>query len=524
MTMQANRRTVLMGMAGLPAFLSGFTPLSVRAQDGGTLRVAAGKAAGDLNPHKYNGLWSVQDLIFEPLVRYGQGGKFEPALASSWKLSEDGKTIRFDLRKGVTFQDGTPWDAAAMTWNLDRWISTGKNDWMNAARLFASYNVIDDHTVEILFKEPVLGLLNEFSYVRPSRFLSPKAVDGNGDYQKPVGTGPWVQESAGDDGSVFSRFEGYWGDKPAYGHLEIKVLPDSRSRMAALRAGDIDLTGGDFLAPIKSTEAATLKDAGVPVVVEQGSATIVAGFNPQRNAALADRSVREAINIGFDRQTISQVLYKDLAQPAGSLFPESVPLSGTRFPVPVRDIEKAKKLLEDAGWVGEGIRQKDGKPLQIELVVSEEQLAGSRSLGEILQSQLGEAGIGITIRSVDHASRHSDIPARNFDMALFITFGAPYDPFGTIIGLLLSTYDNGVDGKLVVNPEHLDPLVLAVKTASEANFAEVTQAVYDWLHDETAFLPLFYNPTIWAHTDRVKGFSSPPTEYDLPYEGVSLEA
>jgi nickel transport system substrate-binding protein len=522
--MIVDRRKILMGMAGVPAFLSGLAPFALRAQDSGTLRVAAGKPAGDLNPQKYNGLWSVQDLMFEPLVRYGAGGKLEPALATAWMLAEDGKSIRFDLRKDVTFQDGTPWDATSMTWNLDRWI--GKEDyfWLNVARLFAGHKVIDDHTVELTFKEPVLGLLNELSYVRPTRFLSPKAVDAEGNYQKPVGTGPWVEESAGNDGSVFTRFEGYWGEKPSFSRLEVKVLPDSRGRMAALRAGDIDLTGGDFLAPIKATEAATLKDAGIPVVVEQGTTAIVAGFNPQRNAALADRKVREAINIGFDRDAICKVLYKGLAQPAGNLFPDSVPLSGTRFPAPTRDIEKAKQLLEEAGWTGEGVRQKDGKPLQIELVVSEEQLAGSRSLGEIMQAQLGEAGIGITIRSVDHASRHSDIPARHYDMALFSTFGAPYEPFGTIFGLLLSTYDNGVDGKLVVDPEHLDPLVLAVQTTSEANAPAAYQAIFDWLHEETAFLPLFYNPAIWAHSERVKGFKAPATEYDMPYEGLSLES
>ena len=522
--MQVNRRTILMGMAGLPAFMSGLAPLSLHAQDGGTLRVAAGKAAGDLNPQKYNGLWSVQDMMFEPLVRYGAGGKFEPALATAWQQAEDGKSIRFDLRKDVTFQDGTPWDARSMTWNLDRWISKEDYFWLNVARLFSSYNVIDDHTVELKFKEPVIGLLNELSYVRPTRFLSPKAVDANGNYQKPIGTGPWIEESAGNDGSVFTRFDGYWGEKPTFSRLEVKVLPDSRGRMAALRAGDIDITGGDFLAPIKATEAATLTEAGVAVVVEQGTTAIVAGFNPQRNAALADRKVREAINIGFDRDAICKVLYKGLAQPAGNLFPDSVPLSGTRFPAPVRDIEKAKALLVEAGWTGDGIRQKDGKPLQIELVVSEEQLAGSRSLGEIMQAQLGEAGIGVTIRSVDHASRHSDIPARNYDMALFSTFGAPYEPFGTIFGLLLSTYDNGVDGKLVVDPEHLDPLVLAVQKASEPDAPAAYQAIYDWMHQETAFMPLFYNPAIWAHTERVKGFKAPSTEYDMPYEGLTLES
>ncbi|MBB3773989.1 nickel transport system substrate-binding protein [Angulomicrobium tetraedrale] len=524
--MKTTRRTILKGMAGLPAMFAGLSPLAALAQQGGgdTLRVAAGKPAGDLDPHKYKGLWAIQDLIFEPLIRYGHGGKMEPALATDWQVEDGGKLFRVHLRKGVTFQDGTPWDAAAMTWNLDRWIGKESNSWMNASRLFANYKVVDDHTVEIHFKELVLGLLNEFAYVRPVRFLSPKSVGADGAYAKPVGTGAWIEASADNNGSTFTRFDGYWGDKPGFKRIEVKVLPESRSRMAALRAGEIDLTGGDFLAPIKATEAKTLEKAGIPVAVELGTTTVVIGFNPDRNTALKELAVRQAINIGFDRKAIGQVLYQGLAEPAGNLFPASVPLAGTRFPVPARDPAAAKKLLEDAGWKGAPIREKDGKPLKLEIVVSEEQIAGSRSLAEILQAQLGEIGIGLTIRSVDHASRHSDIPARTFDMALFTTFGAPYEPFGTIVGLLLSTYDNGVDGKLVIDPAKLDPLVLAATSAPQDKVDAAVQAIYDQMHADVSMLPLFYSPAIWAHTKRVKGFTVPATEYDLPYRGISLES
>jgi len=505
---------------------AGLSPLAALAQQGSgdVLRIAAAKPAGDLDPHKYRGLWAIQDLLFEPLIRYGHGGKMEPALATDWQIENGGKLFRVSLRKNVTFTDGTPWNAAAMTWNLDRWIVLKANSWLNSARLFESYKVIDDHTVEINFKEPVIGLLNEFSYVRPVRFLSPKSVGGDGAYQKPIGTGAWVEEEADNNGSTFTRFDGYWGEKPGFKRLEVKVLPDSRGRMAAIRAGDIDLTGGEFLAPIKATEAKTLEKAGIPVTVEMGTSTIVLGFNPERNPVLQDLAVRKAINIGFDRKTIGQVLYQGLSEPAGNLFPASVPYSGTRFPIPTRDPEAAKKLLEDAGWKGSPIREKDGKPLKLELVVSEEQLAGSRSLGEILQAQLGEIGIGITIRSVDHASRHSDIPARHFDMALFLTFGAPYEPFGTVVGLLLSTYDNGVDGKLVVDPKNLDPLVNAATSASQEKVGAALQAIYDQMHADLSMLPLFYVPAIWAHTKRVKGFVAPATEYELPYQGVRLES
>jgi nickel transport system substrate-binding protein len=486
------------------------------------IRFSIGKPAGDLNPHVYNGLWGVQDLMFEPLIGYGRGGKLVPALATSWEIKDGGRLLRLKLREGVTFQDGTPWNADAMKWNLERWIHLEDHAWMNHVRLFDGLNIIDDHTVEMKFKEAPLSLLYELSYTRPVRYLSPKSVVTDGSYQSPIGTGPWVQVAASDSGSDFERFDGYWGEKPAFKRIELKVLPDSRGRMAAIRAGEIDVTGGDFFAALTAPEAETLKNAGIAIKVTSGIAMHL-GFNPDRAPALADKRVRKAISIGFDRGAIAKVLYRGLAEPAGSMFPPSVPLSGRQFPPDMHDVSAAKALLEEAGWKGDDIREKDGAQLTLELVVSEEQIAGSRSMAEVMQAQFREIGIDLKIRSVDHASRHSDIPARKYDIALFLTYGAPYDPFGTMVGYLVSTYDNGVDGKLVVNPEHLDPLMKAATSSDEANSAKSLQAVFDWLNAETAFAPVLYTPSIWAHSPRVDGFQSPATEYDTPYEGLHVE-
>ncbi len=493
-----------------------------RAENGDEIvRFAIAKPTGNLNPHKYSGLWGAQDLIFEPLVKYGHDGIMEPGLAESWELLEGGHHLRLHLRKGVRFHDGAPWNADALKWNLDRWIYMKNHNWMNHVRLFDGLHIIDSHTVEMDFKEAPLSLMYELSYTRPVRFLSPTSVKADGSYSEPIGTGPWKQVSSNNSESVFERFDDYWGEKPTFKRLELKVLPDSRSRMAAIRAGEIDVTGGDFFAPINATEAKTLKAAGIKVEVTSGISMLM-GFNPDRMPALKDANVRKAISMGFDRSAISKVLYHGFATPAGSMFPPSVPLSGTQFPVDKRNVVQAKALLEKAGWTGEGVREKNGKSLVLELVVSEEQIAGSRSVAEVMQAQLKEIGVKISIRSVDHASRHSDIPKRKFDMAFFLTFGAPYEPFGTMAGYLLSTYDNGVDGKLVVDAENLDPLLIDAMSANEDTVATKLQMVFDWLHDQTAFAPIMFTPSFWAHTDRIKGFSIPATEYDTPYDGITI--
>lgn len=523
--MSTSRRQFVLGSvtaAALP-FVPGAVAVSIAEEGAQTIRFAIQKPAGDLNPHIYSGLWGVQDLIFEPLVKYGKGGTFEPGLATSWDIENEGKLLRLHLREGVAFHDGTPWNAQALRWNFDRWIRLDDHSWINFARLFDGLTIVDPHTVEIAFEEAPLGLMFELSYVRPVRFLSPASVGADGAYGDPIGTGPWKLISSSNAESAFERYADYWGPKPAFERLEMKVLPDSRNRMAALRSGEIDVTGGDFLAPITATEAKTLKSAGVAVEIAPGSTTMILGFNPDRSKALADARVRKAISLGFDRQAVSTVLFAGFAQPAGSMFVDSVPLAGRQFAPDKRDVAEARRLLDEAGWTGSPVRSNEGEELSIELVVSEEQIIGSRSVAEVMQAQLKEIGIDLSIRSVDHASRHSDIPAREYDLAFFLTFGAPYDPYGTVVSYFLSTYDNGVDGKLYTDAGALDPLLEAAMGASIADSEKTLQAVYDWLHENTAIAPVLFLPSIWAHTERIENFEPPATEYDTPYEMIAVK-
>lgn len=523
--MSMKRRMFLQGATGVLGLAltgTGFPGPAFAAEGDSTLRVAIAKPAGNLDPQSHFAIWAIQDLMFEPLVKYGKGGRVEPCLATDWKVEDGGKTLQLTLREGVVFQDGTKFDATAAKWNLERWLGKDQFSWMNCSRLYAGLEVIDDYHITLRFKEPVLSLMQEFSYTRPPRFLSPKSVGPDGAYVAPVGTGPWKQVSADDTQSVFERFDGYWGDKPSFKRLEAKVLPDSRSRVSALRAGEIDLIGGAWVAALSALEASTLAAAGYDVAVDPGNVTLVLAFNPDRTEAIKDPLVRKAIDIGIDRQAISKALYRGYARPAGSLFSNALPLSGKQFDASVRDPAAAAALLEKAGWTGSPIRQKDGKPLTLEIVVSEEAVAGARVISEVMQSQLREIGIDLTIRSVDHASKHTDMLERKYDLGFFQTYGAPFEPFGTIVGLFLSTFNNDVEGKLVTDPVNVDPLINAAASAAPESVQAELQKFYDWLHDNTAVAPLVYVPNIWAHSKRVSGFANPATEYDMPYENIVL--
>lgn len=488
----------------------------------GTLRVAIAKPAGNLDPQSHFAIWAIQDLMFEPLVRYGKGGKIEPCLATDWKVEDGGKTLRLTLRQGVKFQDGTAFDAESCKWNLERWMGKEQFSWMNCSKYFQSLEVVDPYNITLRFKEPVLALLQELTYTRPPRFLSPKSVGADGKFVAPVGTGPWRQVSADDTQSVFERYDAYWGDKPSYERLEAKVIPDPRSRIAALRAGEIDLIGGFWIAPLTPEEGKQLEAAGFNVVVDPGNVSLVMAFNPERAEPLKDPLVRKAISIGIDRAAITKSLYKGYAKPAGNIFSNALPYAGTQIEPPARDVAGASALLEKAGWTGGPVRSKDGKPLKLELVVSPDAVPGSRVIAEVIQSEMKQIGIDLAVRSVDHASKHTDMLEKKYDLGFFLTYGAPYDPFGSIVALCLSTFENTVEGKLVTDPVNLDPLINAATAATGDQIQPTIQKVYDWLYDNTAIAPLVYVPSIWAHSKRVQGFSGPATEYDMPYENIVL--
>ncbi|MGH8909397.1 MAG: ABC transporter substrate-binding protein [Egibacteraceae bacterium] len=116
----------------------------------------------------------------------------------------------------------------------------------------------------------------------------------------------------------------YWGEQSSIDRVELKVIPDSQTRVSALRAGEVDLLGGTYLAPITPVEAKELQSAdGIQLLVGEPDTTVVLSFNP--DGPLADRAVRVAVARAIDREALTPALYGDLGQPADTLFPPSIP-------------------------------------------------------------------------------------------------------------------------------------------------------------------------------------------------------
>lgn len=190
-----------------------------------------------------------QEMLFEGLITLGNDGSYHPAVAESWTISPDGRTYTFKIRQGMTFSDGEKLDAYAVQKNFDALIDNKKrHTWLEMMRLLVSAKALDENTFEIKMREPYYPMLTELAVTRPFAFVSPKVMkdgktkDGVTAF---VGSGPWIlKEHVVDQYSVFERNESYWGKKPAYKRVVVKVIPDNQTRILALEKGEADLIWG----------------------------------------------------------------------------------------------------------------------------------------------------------------------------------------------------------------------------------------------------------------------------------------
>ena len=510
------RRYALIGAAAL--FLAG----NAAAAEDDRLRIAISVETGNLDLLQNISGLNTYTLVFDPLIRYGQGGQLEPALAESWKVSDNGRSISFRLRRGVTFSDGTPFNAEAAVWNLKRWMGKPDFAWIGVSDAMESIAADGSHEITINLKYEVPVALLEFTIIRPVRFLSPNAVDGSGNQVEPIGTGPWIITENTNARTLLKRNENYWGEKPKFAEIELKVVPDELSRSNGLRAGDLDVIGGDWVSPLSPRRAKTMENTDdVKVIAEPGTTAVLLAYSP-KSPMLADKLVRRAVGLAVDREAIARVLYEGFADPISNVFPGVIPDGGERRDVRSRNVEEAEESLRKAGWKKRRRGWvKDRRRLELELMVSDEALPGSRRLAEMVQSMISEVGIRVKVTTVDNATIHERRPEFAYDLTFQVTYGAPYDPHGTLGNLFLSDVDSGPDGKIYVHPE-LDKVVRAALEARGAVRTAKMQAIYDWLDTNSAVWPLVSPRRLWAHSSRVDSFVLPATDYDMPSGGITL--
>jgi len=340
--------------------------------------------------------------VFEGLTRFGPDGAVLPALAERWDVSGDGTVYTFHLHDGVTFHDGTAFDAEDVKFSLDR---ARAEDSANAQKaLFAgieSVEVADPLTVTVTLSSPHGNFPFNMAW-GDAVILAPETADEAA--TAPVGTGPfrlgnWVQ---GDRVELVENPD-YWGTKPALKRATFKFISDPTAAFAAMMAGDVDAFP-NFPAPETLPQLGA--DPRFSVIVGSTEGETILAMN-NRQPALSNVKVRQAIAHAIDRQEIIDGAMFGYGTPIGTHFaphnPDYVDLTG----LSAHDPEKAKALLAEAGV----------SDLTLRLALPPPTYA--RRGGEIIAAQLREVGIETEISNLEWAQWLEQVfRGKDFDLTI----------------------------------------------------------------------------------------------------------
>lgn len=506
----------------LPGLL-GCTPSTQEAGTGTTVEqtivLASGRELGPANPHDYSSNMALLDLLYEPLVRYGSDGTIQPALATAWTISPDGRTWTFTLRPHVTFHDGTPFDAAAVQWNFDRWIGRPEHAWLPSASRIATVAAPDAATVVLTLRTAYYPTIQDLTLIRPVRFLSPKAVDPQGAFARPLGTGPWKMASMGTQRAVLVRNEDYWGDKPTLTKVVLDVILDAQTRVAALQSGEVQMIGGEYLGTIPPESLLTLRSDPALTVRTGSGVTSLHLLTPYNRPPFDDVRVRRALNLAIDRPGLVQAIFGGRAEAATGVMASAIPyVTRTATELYTFHSQRAAQLLAEAGWTpgANGVLVKDGQPLQCDLVVDKAMMPETASIAEAVQAQVKAIGIDLTVRLTDYSGWLQAYHAREGRLLMHFTWGPPYDPHTFVYG----SFHTSLDPQTV--PAYADATLDGlIDTVLASTDEQVRQTLYQriWQHldDHAAVVPLLSPQRLYAHRHTVTGFRLGGTEYDLAY-------
>ncbi len=390
---------------------------------GGTLKIAIYQEPGNLNPFLNTQTVGsvVRNTIFNGLVRPNEKGEYVADLAAevpttqNGGVSADGKTVTIKLRKGVKWHDGKPFTAADVKFTFDVIMDAANPVTSRSGyRDIEVFTIKDEFTIELKFKNFYAPFVTLFGAILPAHvFGGSTAIEKSDFNRKPVGTGPFkfVEWVSGDHITVAKNPDFHVKGKPYLDQVIFRVTPSREVGIAQLKTGEVDVVWNLIEAQIPEFDGNAEVDVwakpglGVERLVLNFSSPSgeKAGDPSTKHPVLSDPKVREAIDIGINKKVIvDKLLY-------GKTTVGSSPLSSGWAAPKIAPSEyapdKAKKLLDDAGWKPgpDGVRVKDG----VKAALTYQTTSGDklRELAQqVIQEQLKDIGIALEIKNIPSAS------------------------------------------------------------------------------------------------------------------------
>lgn len=506
---------------------------SVKAKPakGGTFTFALATSPDSLDP-QVSGMAVSQRVnrnIYDNLVYQTKSGEFKPWLATKWTISKDRKSYTFTLRKDVTFQDGTKFNAEAVKYTFDRILDPKTKAGPNTHAAILNYksaDVINDYKIRINLTKPSEPFLNNVSQSN-LEIVSPTAAKKYGDQfsTHPVGTGPYkfVKLIENDQIELVRNNKYKWGppvaDNKGPGYVDkliFKIIPEESTRIGSVESGQVD--AAETVPPqnvvsIKKSHSLKLFEywtTGMPFVF----------FINQSQAPWNTLKARQAVQAGIDVNTIVKTLYLGTYKRAWSAITPG--LLGYDKSLENKDFynpKKANQLLDELGWKksSDGFRQKDGKELTFHLVDLAVNREKRHDIDLMVKQQLKKIGINVTIQT----SEQGYVLTQN---------KKAYDVFGNSIvsgdpDVINKFFHSGKEpekgGSNIgrVHDKEIDKwLDQAYEESNQEKRAQLYEKVQKRLSDQAAIIPIYVYPNIIAATQSVQGLKFDSEGYPLFYD------
>lgn len=473
-------------------------PLSGSAQEV-VLRVAGDGGVSTLDAHRASSTAdkTVVGWIYNGLVRFKPGSAdpkdIEPDLAERWDQSPDGKTWTFYLRKGVAFQGnwGTL-SADDVVYSLQRSADPKRSTFSSDFAAIDKVEKLDDMTVRISLKYSDVNFLGRVSAYHGGNIVSRKAAEELGEKfaMQPVGTGPFVfVEQVTQQYVKLSANPTYFRGKPKIDSIMLRAIPSDSARELAFASGEIDLM---YAKREQRWVDAARRRPGLNVEIFRPGEYRLLHIN-QSVPPLDDVRVRRAIGAAINVDDLVRYVGKDVGPKGCSVVPPGYlgEDCAVRYSF---DLAKAKALLAEAG-------HKDG--ITIKAIVSN--ISAQQPIMEIIQAQLGKAGIKLDMQVVDHATYQSQTRK---DLSGLVFYGAARFPIAdTYLSEFFHSRATVGTPTAATNFSHCKVADSEIEQARTASDAEGQKALWKEaqrkIMDDVCAIPLFELRQVWARSDRL---------------------
>lgn len=493
-----------------------------------TLTIGVRGGPESLDPH-FSALGTHAEAakhIFDTLVWSGDNLQLEPGLAESWK-SLDATTWEFRLRKGVKFHDGTDFTASDVKFSIERVPAvSGPTTTTIYVRRVKEVVIVDPHTLHIKTDGPAATLPYDFVRLfivsaNAAKDSSTKETSAAGfnSGKAAIGTGPYKLVSWEPKGDlVLDRHDGYWRGKSHWARVVRKEMANDSSRLAALKAGQVDLinyvSAADWVSLKRDPKIATFVGDSVYVMnlqLDQREPTPKVydlQGNPLAKNPLRDPKVREAFDLAIDRQAMVEVVLEGLGKPARQLMPEGFFGSSNRIAWPKHDARRAKQLLAEAGYPN---------GFKIDLHCTNDRLPGDGAICQGLGQMFSQVGIQTNVNAI---SRTVYFPAQaRKEYSVFMNgWGTLTGEASYTLGSLAHSMDKDVNmgafNRIEYKNVEVDKAMQeGAKTLDDAKRRALFEKAMELTVADRAYIPVVVLQTVWAGS-KDKVIIAPRTDED----------